>query len=68
MAAGQLQEAFGIGTAVTIAPIATIGYEDQDHDLPALTDASFSRRVGIALEAIRTGHASDSHGWMEKVS
>ena len=67
LAAGQLQEAFGMGTAVTIAPIATLGYKGQDHDLPALTEASFSRRVGVGLEALRTGHAPDPHGWMVAV-
>ena len=64
---GKLQEAFGVGTAATIAPIATISYEDQDYDLPALTDESFSRRVGKALDDIRTGRAADTHGWMEQV-
>ena len=67
LAAGRLTEAFGVGTAATVAPIATIGYEGQDHDLPPLTDNSFSRRVGIALEAIRTGQAPDPHGWMVRV-
>ncbi|WP_223648462.1 branched-chain amino acid aminotransferase [Hymenobacter psoromatis] len=67
LAAGRLQEAFGVGTAVTIAPIATIGYEGQDHDLPALTETSFSRRVGVTLEDLRTGHAPDPHGWMVAV-
>ena len=34
LAAGKLEEAFGAGTAATIAPIATIGYEGHDYDLP----------------------------------
>lgn len=67
LVAGRLTEAFGVGTAATIAPIATIGYEGQDYDLPALSDASFSRRVGAALDAIRTGQAADPHGWMVAV-
>ena len=64
LAAGKLQEAFGVGTAATIAPIAIIGYEGHDHNLPAVPADAFSRRVGAALEAIRTGHAPDPHGWM----
>jgi len=65
--AGRLTEAFGVGTAATIAAIATIGHEGHDYDLPALADGSFARRVGAALEAIRTGHAADPHGWMVAV-
>ncbi|MVN78212.1 branched-chain amino acid aminotransferase [Hymenobacter sp. HMF4947] len=64
---GRLTEAFGVGTAATIAPIATIGYEGHNYDLPALLDDAFARRVGAALEAIRTGHAADPHGWMVAV-
>jgi len=66
--AGRLTEAFGVGTAATIATIATMGYEGQDYDLPALTETSFARRVGAALEAIRTGHAPDPHGWVVAVN
>jgi branched-chain amino acid aminotransferase len=64
---GRLTEAFGVGTAATIAPIATIGHEGHDYDLPVLADNAFARRVGEALEAIRTGHAADPHGWMVAV-
>ena len=65
---GRLTEAFGVGTAATVAPIATIGHEGHDYDLPALPDSAFARRVGAALDAIRTGHAPDSHGWMVAVN
>jgi branched-chain amino acid aminotransferase len=64
LGAGKLQEAFGVGTAATIAPIAVIGFEGQDYELPPVPADAFSKRVGAALEAIRTGHASDTHGWM----
>ena len=67
LAQGKLQEAFGVGTAATIAPIAIIGHEGHDHELPAVPADAFSRRVGAALEAIRTGHAPDAHGWMVAV-
>ena len=64
LAAGTLNEAFGVGTAATIAPIATIGYEGQDYDLPATGPQALSRRVGLALDAIRTGEGADVHNWM----
>ena len=65
--AGLLQEAFGVGTAATIAPIATIGFEGQDYHLPATGANALSRRLGAALDAIRTGQTADSHGWMVRV-
>jgi branched-chain amino acid aminotransferase len=67
LAAGQLQEAFGVGTAATIAPIATIGYEGNDYHLPATGPDALSRRISNALDAIRTGQAPDAHGWMVAV-
>jgi branched-chain amino acid aminotransferase len=62
-----LQEAFGVGTAATIAPIATIGYRDQEYNLPSSGPAAFSKRVSQALDAIRTGRKTDTHGWMVSV-
>ncbi|WP_303310529.1 branched-chain amino acid aminotransferase [Hymenobacter sp. BT730] len=64
---GTLQEAFGVGTAATIAPISVIGQHGQDYTLPATTAASFSKRVAAELDAIRTGTAPDTHGWMVQV-
>ena len=67
LAAGKLEEAFGAGTAATIAPIATIGYQGHDYDLPAVGPKAFSKRVGAALDAIRTGEGADIHNWMVQV-
>jgi branched-chain amino acid aminotransferase len=64
LAAGKLEEAFGAGTAATIAPIATIGYEGQDYDLPTPGPNAFSKRVSAALDAIRIGQGADIHNWM----
>ncbi|MBF9238229.1 branched-chain amino acid aminotransferase [Hymenobacter sp. BT683] len=67
LAAGKLEEAFGVGTAATIAPIATIGYQDQDYDLPVAASNAFSHRVRAALDAIRAGEGADVHNWMVRV-
>ena len=67
LAEGRLQEAFGVGTAATIAPISVIGYQGHDHELPAPGEDAFSLRAGAALHAIRTGQAPDTHGWMVAV-
>ena len=64
---GLLLEAFGTGTAATVAPICLIGYEGIDYSLPALTDASFSTKVLKELDGIRKGKVDDKYGWMYKV-
>jgi branched-chain amino acid aminotransferase len=64
---GELEEAFGTGTAATIATITTIGYEGNDYDLPALNPDGFSRRVNKALDNIRRGRSNDPHNWVHRV-
>ncbi|GAB3306436.1 branched-chain amino acid transaminase [Hymenobacter tenuis] len=64
---GTLEEAFGVGTAATIAPISVIGYQGHDYSLPTPAADAFSHRVSAALAAIRSGEAPDTHGWMVRV-
>ncbi|MBS1647446.1 MAG: branched-chain amino acid aminotransferase [Bacteroidetes bacterium] len=64
---GSLKEAFGTGTAATIAHIQTIGYNDKDYKLPAIEDRKFSPKVDETLRSIRKGRIEDTFGWMEKV-
>lgn len=65
---GTLLEAFGTGTAATIAQIAEIGNDGIDYKLPLTTDQSFSKRVGVELDNIRRGRVEDKHNWIYKVS
>ena len=64
---GVLQEAFGTGTAATIAPIKLIGYSGVDYSLPAITETSFSSRVAKELDGIRKGKIHDRHSWIVKI-
>jgi branched-chain amino acid aminotransferase len=66
-AKGALKEAFGTGTAATIAQIITIGCDGTDYQLPPVAERKFSTRVDDTLRAIRKGKAPDEFGWMEKV-
>ena len=59
-----MQEAFGAGTAAVIAPIATIGYDGVDYELPAQSTDSFSRRVFTEIDNIKTGKIADTRGWV----
>ena len=62
-----LQEAFGTGTAATIANICLIGIEGKDYVLPPITDQLFSARVSKELDGIKRGTIADKHGWILKV-
>lgn len=64
---GTLQEAFGVGTAATIAPIDTIAYQNHTHQLEPLKESSLAMRFLNALEDIRRGRTQDKHGWVRKV-
>src|SRR6267154_2084476 len=64
--AGRVKEAFGVGTAVTIAHIELIGHEGQDYDLPPIGTREFANKVLRELEAIKRGLKPDPFGWMVK--
>lgn len=65
---GVLQEAFGTGTAATIAQISVIGHAGIDYTLPPVAERKFSNKVNKALDDIRRGRAEDKHGWVVKIS
>ena len=61
---GTLQEAFGAGTAATVAHIEAIGYEGTDYELPPVAERKFSNKALTALDDIKYGRAEDKYGWM----
>jgi branched-chain amino acid aminotransferase len=64
---GKLTEAFGTGTAATIAPISVIGYEGQKYTLPEVEQRKFSNKVFKELNNIKYGKTEDIFGWIYKV-
>jgi len=64
---GSLKEAFGVGTAATIAHIATIGYNGKDYDLPAMETRTWANKIYKELESIKLGTTSDSFSWVVKM-
>jgi branched-chain amino acid aminotransferase len=64
---GNLREAFGTGTAATIAHISNIGFEGEDFELPQLTPECFSVRVAKAMDDVRRARIEDKHGWVYRV-
>lgn len=61
---GRVKEAFGAGTAATIAHIATIGHDGIDYDLPPVESRLFSNKVLRELNAIKYGLKNDVLGWI----
>jgi branched-chain amino acid aminotransferase len=65
--AGTLKEAFGVGTAATIAHIDLVGYEGTDYPLPPVTERIFSNKVFEELDGIKYGTRPDKFGWIVKI-
>jgi branched-chain amino acid aminotransferase len=63
-ASGTLEEAFGIGTAAVIAPIAAIGYREREINIPTGAADGIAKRLHTKLVAIQTGKEADTHGWL----
>lgn len=62
----SLQEAFGTGTAATIAHISLINVDGQDYKLPDVPADAFSKKILETLEQIKYGRTEDQHGWIIK--
>jgi branched-chain amino acid aminotransferase len=64
---GSLLEAFGAGTAATIAQIKTIGFASGDVELPEVESREFSNKVFKYLDGLKRGKISDEHNWVNKI-
>lgn len=64
---GKLHDAFGTGTAATIAPIQTITYKGFKMVLPPVEGRVMSKKIHEALDAIRTGVVADENGWVVRL-
>lgn len=65
---GTIQEAFGAGTAATVAPLAKITYKDKTYALPVLPkEQSIAQLLLEKLNTIRYGLAVDKYNWLTKI-
>jgi len=64
---GRLTEAFGVGTAATIAHISSISCDGKDYQLPPIEGREFSNKVYQYLENLKTGKIEDQFGWIYKI-
>jgi branched-chain amino acid aminotransferase len=60
---GKLTDAFGAGTAATIAPIGQIEHDGNLYTLPDPSEREFSIKVLKTLDEIRYGVSADPYGW-----
>lgn len=61
---GLVTEAFGVGTAATIAQIKTISLNGKDYDLPEINKDTLHVRLNTYLQDLREGRVEDKFGWM----
>jgi branched-chain amino acid aminotransferase len=64
---GTLEDAFGAGTAATIAQIAIIGYREEKIELPPLEGRELSNKIKAYMDGMKTGKLNDDFGWNFKV-
>jgi branched-chain amino acid aminotransferase len=64
---GLLEDAFGVGTAATIAHIAIIGYRDERFELPPIEGRELSNKIKGYMDGMKTGKVNDDFGWNFKV-
>ncbi|MFN7703971.1 MAG: branched-chain amino acid aminotransferase [Chryseotalea sp.] len=63
---GSVTEAFGAGTAATIAHIELVGFDDKDIYLPPIENRKISNLIYKELDAIKRGNAPDPFMWLAK--
>lgn len=64
---GTLQEAFGVGTAATIAHIEAIGYKDEMLQLPKVEEREVAPKFLKTLDDIKAGRTEDKFGWLRMI-
>lgn len=64
---GTLVEAFGAGTAATIAPISIIHFDGVDYTLPPVENREFSNKVLNYLDDYKKGRVEDKFNWIIKI-
>ena len=63
-----ITEAFGAGTAATIAPIKTIGYKNKKYNISQESKKSISSTLLKTLNSIKYGESDDKFDWVYKLN
>ncbi|MCO6498883.1 MAG: branched-chain amino acid aminotransferase [Vicingus serpentipes] len=62
-----LKDAFGTGTAVSVAQISSITNNGERFDLPAKEERTLSNELTTRLDGIKTGKLEDPYHWVVKI-
>lgn len=63
----KLQDAFGTGTAATIAQISSITFEDERFELPPIENRTVSNKIAKSIEDIKRGRVVDKFDWIYNI-
>ncbi|MEY2830075.1 MAG: hypothetical protein RIQ33_1933 [Bacteroidota bacterium] len=64
---GILNDAFGTGTAASLAPIKLFGYKDKIIEVKPVEQRSITKHIKARLDAIKCGAEADKFNWVEEV-
>ena len=64
---GSMTEAFGAGTAATIAPIKTIAFQSKKYNLPENNKISFSKKILDYLNNLKFEKIDDKFNWVNRL-
>ena len=64
---GSMTEAFGAGTAATIAPIKTIAFKPKKYNLPKNNKLTFSKKILDYLNNLKFGKIDDKFNWVNRL-
>jgi len=64
---GELEEAFGTGTAAVITPIGKLGYKDRVMNIADDKPGPFSKKLYDTITGIQRGELEDNFGWRVEV-
>jgi branched-chain amino acid aminotransferase len=62
-----LRDAFGTGTAASVAPFQKITYKSMDLELPPMSERPFSNDLKTELDKIKYGQTPDIFNWMLEI-
>lgn len=65
---GTLTDAFGAGTAATIAHVGAISYRGKDYELPSVESRETSNMLAKELMKIKKGETVDTFNWNHKIN
>ncbi len=64
---GDLQEAFGTGTAAVISPVGLLSYKGKEISINDNKTGEFSQKIYDYLTRLQRGYEEDKFGWVERI-